>query len=213
MQSKIQQYLPPNYIKEIAKEKWYDWEAASILCDIDPKQITRFDTFHSKYELTLKEPQELLDNIKTWYKPTHASAPPFWYVNESIKKGIIDIPRGLLNAIATTISRLTDSDKQEFIESYPYLANELNISPIENQVSSPEIDKLKKIIDMTYNQFWKTVDPNKPPKKEEITNWIATTFNVAKSNAEIIDTLIKPEKYCKGGNRSRKPNQPPNILT
>lgn len=203
MQSESQQNCSPNHIKEIAKEKWYDWEAASILFNIDPKRITRFDTFHTKYELTLKEPQELLDNIKTWYKPTHASAPPFWYVNESIKKGIIDIPRELLNAIATAISRFTKSDKQEFIESYPYLANELNISPIEGQASSKEVDQFKKIIDMTYNKFWQKFDADKPPKSEEIIEWIVTTFGIAQRNAIVIDSMIKPEKYSKGGNRSR----------
>lgn len=72
-----------------------------------------------------------------------------------------------------------------------------------NQPKNPstEVQNFYRIINETYSQFWENIDPNKPPKSDEIVKWIQDKFQLAKRNAETIDTMIRPKEYRQGGNR------------
>ncbi len=67
------------------------------------------------------------------------------------------------------------------------------------QYSTPLLDITKKAIEV----FWMNYDENNPPKSADIVPWLQKQ-GAAKRIALVIDSIIRPPSYKKGGNRTRK---------
>jgi len=76
-----------------------------------------------------------------------------------------------------------------------------------NAANTPEILKYRTpLLEVMYkaiDKFWLNYNSNYPPKSDEIVNWLWAQ-GIAKRNALVIDTIIRPEHLKSGGNKSRK---------
>jgi len=61
---------------------------------------------------------------------------------------------------------------------------------------TPALDALKAAI----HRFWLNSDPNRPPKSQEIVDWLMDAHGMTKTMAGSIDRIIRPEALRKGGN-------------
>lgn len=63
---------------------------------------------------------------------------------------------------------------------------------------TPALDALRAAI----AQFWLHHDPNRPPKKQDIIEWLIKNHGMTPAMASHIDQVIRPESRRKGGNTS-----------
>jgi hypothetical protein len=70
------------------------------------------------------------------------------------------------------------------------------------------------ILEEAMQKFWRAHDPNKPPKKHEVMDWLTNEHGIGKRMAEVMDTIIRSTQARKGGNKSRqiKIKPPPRLL-
>ncbi len=60
------------------------------------------------------------------------------------------------------------------------------------------------IMEEAIQKFWEKHDPNRPPKKDEVTSWLEKR-KVSKTIARSMDTIIRTPEARKGGNKPRTP--------
>ena len=65
---------------------------------------------------------------------------------------------------------------------------------------------LYKILMMSYEKHWLNHDPNSPPKSDNIIQEIREEHGISQKSAEEIDSIMRPDEYRQGGNRTQKKN-------
>jgi hypothetical protein len=63
---------------------------------------------------------------------------------------------------------------------------------------------LYKILMFSYEKYWLNHNPISPPKREIIIQEIREEYGLSEKSAEEIDSVMRPDEYRSGGNRTRK---------
>lgn len=169
--------------------------------DIDVKKLTLL-TNYTEYEQKLLI-EEAVKGLLLFYVIFDCGK-PIALDNGEVERIRLNHPEEVyLNFQSTNEYDDNIENKIQYVEKYSWgsiwLESEtvdeyLNI-PNKLSYSSPYVN----ILLMAEKKFWQNLDPNKPPRSEEIVSYLVREHKVSIKIARAIDSIIRPEKYRKGG--------------